>query len=62
MLCKMDSWSPTPLGEYLLFFKGHFFDSVAFPLYSSTKGQTTQREALTEGEEEPRVTWVSHGG
>lgn len=48
MLCKMDSWSL--LGEYLVFFKGHFFDSasVAFPLNSSTKGHTTQREALME--------------
>ena len=46
MLCKMDGWFPP--SENLVFFKGHFFDSVAFPLNSSTKGQTTQCEALTE--------------
>lgn len=47
--CKMDSWFP--FSEYLaFFFKGHFYDSasVAFPLNSSTKGHTTQREALME--------------
>lgn len=47
-----------PTGEYLVFFKGQRFDSVALPLYSSTKGQTTQCEALTE---EKRVIWVNHG-
>lgn len=47
-----------PTGEYLVFFKGQHFDSVAPPLYSSSKGQTTQCEALME---EKRVIRVNHG-
>lgn len=64
LLSRRELWAqngqlPTPPPVSILYFlKGQRFDSVALPLYSSTKGQTTQCEALTE---EKRVIWVNHG-